>query len=134
LPSGFLISPGIMATGVTGDPIIYLPSPATVVTLSQTNVTFGNQPTGTPSAVNLITLTNVGANSLVISGIAIAGSNASDYSETDTCTGFTLLGGGKCTIDVVFTPGATGASSATLSVTDNGGASPQTILLSGTGT
>jgi hypothetical protein len=35
---------------------------------------------------------------------------------------------------VVFDPTANGARSASLSVTDNGGGSPQTVALSGTGT
>jgi hypothetical protein len=40
---------------------------------------------------------------------------------------------GSCTITVTFTPSATGARSATVSVVDNAGASPQTVPLAGTG-
>jgi hypothetical protein len=42
--------------------------------------------------------------------------------------------GAKCTISVTFTPAASGARTATLSIADNAGGSPQTLSLTGTGT
>jgi len=39
----------------------------------------------------------------------------------------------SCTISVVFTPGATGPRSATMNVNDDGGGSPQSVTLAGTG-
>jgi hypothetical protein len=38
-----------------------------------------------------------------------------------------------CTINVTFTPTATGSRAASVTVTDNGASSPQSIPLSGTG-
>jgi len=114
--------------------IFYLPTPASVVALSQNNINFGNQATGTSSAQNLIILTNTGVNPLTISGIAVTGKNAGDFAELDTCGGVVLLAQTTCSINVTFTPAAAGAASAVLSITDNGGASPQTVQLSGTGT
>lgn len=133
LPSGFSIS-DFFTAGMTGDSIIYLPTPASVVTLSQTNVNFANQAVGTPSAQSVITLANVGSNTLSISEIAIQGGNAGDFAFAGTCSGVGLLPHTNCSIDITFTPTATGQRSAMLSITDNGGASPQTVLLSGTGT
>jgi Abnormal spindle-like microcephaly-assoc'd, ASPM-SPD-2-Hydin len=114
--------------------VFYLPTPASVVALSQNNINFGNQATGTSSAQNLIILTNTGANPLTISGIAVTGKNAADFAELDTCHGIVLLTQTTCSINITFTPAAAGAASAVLSITDNGGASPQTVQLSGTGT
>jgi hypothetical protein len=132
-PSGNLATSQFFGQGASQS-IIYLPTPASVVTLSQTNINFGTQAVGTASAVNLITLTNVGPNQLIISQIAVEGANASDFAESDTCTANpTLAPLSNCTIQLIFTPSATGSLSATLNVTDNGGASPQTIALSGTG-
>jgi hypothetical protein len=114
--------------------IFYLPTPPNVVALSQNIVNFGNQATGTSSGQDLITVTNTGVNPVFISGIATSGTNAGDFSEFDSCGGVPLLSQAKCTITVTFTPAAAGAASAVLSITDDGGASPQTVQLSGTGT
>jgi hypothetical protein len=46
----------------------------------------------------------------------------------------TLKAGASCTITVTFTPSADGKRTANASVSDNGGGSPQTVALSGTGT
>jgi len=77
-------------------------------------------------------LTNGGGSALSISQIAFTGTNAGDFSQTNNC-GATLAAKKSCTINVVFQPTATGQRSANLSVTDTGGASPQSIPLAGTG-
>src|SRR5947199_228604 len=46
----------------------------------------------------------------------------------------TLAAGANCTINVTFTPTASGARTGTLSLTDNAGGSPQIMTLSGNGT
>jgi hypothetical protein len=136
LPTGFDISPSLF-TDLPGYTVTYLPTPASVVTLTKVNVNFGNQPTGTSSGAILVTLTNTSTNALnplAISSIAFQGTNAGDYSQTNTCGPLPLAASTNCAIYITFTPSAAGASSASLSITDNGGASPQTIQLSGTGT
>ena len=45
----------------------------------------------------------------------------------------TLAATGTCTINVTFTPTATGARTGTLTVSDNAAGSPQSIPLTGTG-
>jgi len=137
LPVGSMIPSGDFLAGQTGDAIVYLPTPASVVTLSQVNINFANQGVGTPSGQSIVSVTNVGVNSLtplVISQVTIQGTNAGDFSESNSCANQVLPPSGKCSINVVFTPAATGPRSATLSITDNGGASPQIVQLSGTGT
>src|SRR5947199_6932573 len=46
----------------------------------------------------------------------------------------TLAAGANCTINVTFTPTASGARTGTLSLADNAGGSPQIMTLSGNGT
>ena len=104
----------------------------TTAKLSPTSLSFGTVAIGVTSAAKTVTLTNVGTTTLTISGIAITGTNAGDFSQTHTC-GSSLAAGTSCTISVTFKPSATGARSATLAVSDNAAGSPQKATLSGTG-
>lgn len=110
-------------------------TPAPAVTLSPTSVSFAKGTVGTTSGAQSVTLTNSGNASLAISGVAIAGTNAGDFSQTNTCPSgsSTLAAGASCAIAVTFTPAASGARTASLSVSDNAAASPQSVSLSGTG-
>jgi hypothetical protein len=105
----------------------------TVVSLSATGINFGDQQVGTTSLAIPIKVTNTSSVPLSISQISIGGADPSDFAQTSNC-GNGIPAGGNCTIKVSFTPTATGTSSATLSITDNGGASPQNVTLTGTGT
>ncbi len=100
--------------------------------LSPASLSFGSQTVGTPSAPQTITLSNTGSAALGFTSLAIAGTNASDFSQTNTC-GSSLAASGKCTISVIFTPSASGSRTASVSITDNASGSPQTASLSGTG-
>jgi hypothetical protein len=105
----------------------------TYIQLSPTSLNFGNQPVGTKSLPKKITLSNKGSVAVSITGISITGTNAGDFAETNTC-GTSVAAGASCFITVTFTPSATGKRSASVSVTDNGGGSPQKVGLAGTGT
>jgi len=105
----------------------------TAVGLSPSSLNFGDQPVGTTSPPQPVTLTNYGTAAVSIGGIHVIGKNHVAFDQTNNC-GTSVPGGGSCTINVTFTPQAKGAKSATLEVVDNGGASPQTVALSGTGT
>jgi hypothetical protein len=106
---------------------------ATLVSLSPTSLAFGNQSLGTTSAAQALTLSNTGNAALSITSLALTGSNASDFAQTNTC-GSSVAAGANCTIAVMFTPSVTGTEAASLSIADNATASPQTVSLSGTGT
>ncbi len=67
-----------------------------------------------------------------ITSVAIAGANANQFAQTNTC-GASVAVGVTCTINVVFTPTTTGAKTATVKVTAGGGAAAQSATLSGTG-
>jgi hypothetical protein len=111
---------------------------ATLV-LSQSTVAFGSVAVGTSSAQTAVTLTNYSASALPITSIVLGGTNAADFTESDSCgetSGTTLSGNSNCTIYVTFSPAATslGARTATVTETDPATGSPRTITLTGTGT
>lgn len=102
------------------------------VLLNPASVDFGNRPIGNQSLPSLVTLSNSGTGLLHISSISIAGSNLADFSQSNNC-GSTVVAGASCTLQVSFTPSATGNSSASLLVTDSAGGSPQSVSLTGSG-
>jgi len=110
-------------------------SPAPGVDLSATSLSFGKHIVGNTSSAQTITLTNSGSVPLSISSIALNGTNAADYAQTNNCPSGsnTLAVGSSCNVNVTFTPRAIGASSANLTLTDNATDSPQSVALSGTG-
>ncbi len=99
-----------------------------VVTFSPTSLAYANQPVGTTSSAQTVTLSNTGSGALNISSIATTG----DYAQTNNC-GASLGAGASCSINVSFTPTAAGTRPGALSVTDNASGSPQTVALSGSG-
>jgi hypothetical protein len=105
----------------------------TAVSLVPSGLDFGNQKVGTTSQPQVVTLTNHGTAAVNISSIHFTGTNGGAFAQTNNC-GTSVPAGGNCTISVTFAPKATGPKAATLEVKDNGGASPQTVGLSGTGT
>jgi hypothetical protein len=80
-----------------------------------------------------VTLTNTGSVTLNISGITITGTDSGDFVQTNTCDS-SVAAGKQCTISVTFQPKAKGTRSAAVSISDDGGGSPQKVPLSGTGT
>src|SRR5207237_690365 len=87
---------------------------------------------GTTSARQANTLSNAGSAALGLTSITIAGTNATDFSETNTC-GNSVAAGGSCTISVTFTPTLAGTRSTSITVTDSATGSPHTAALGGIG-
>jgi archaellum component FlaF (FlaF/FlaG flagellin family) len=104
----------------------------TLAGLSPTSLAFSIQTVSTSSTPKVVTITNKGSGTMNLWQIAILGTNAGDFSKTTTC-GATLGAGLNCTVSVTFKPTATGARTASLLFSDDGGASPQSVPLSGTG-
>jgi len=102
------------------------------VAASPSSLTFAAQAIGTTSAPQVVTLINNSSATVTISSIGFTGANSSNFGQTNNC-GSSVAVGGSCTINVTFTPNAAGAFTATLSITDSAGNSPQNINLSGTG-
>jgi len=101
--------------------------------LSPTALSFGNQLLSTASAAQSIRLTNSGNVPLSVTSLSVAGANASDFAQSNSC-GSSVAAGANCTISVIFTPAAPGNRAASLTITDNASGSPQAVSLSGTGT
>jgi hypothetical protein len=100
--------------------------------ISTTALAFGNQNLSVSSAAQPVTLTNTGSAPLTVTSVSIGGPNSGDFSQTNNCPASLALNS-SCLINIAFTPGATGPRTATLSISDNAPASPQTLALSGTG-
>ncbi len=69
---------------------------------------------------------------LTFSTIQFSGTNPTDFTQTNTCVA-DLPPNGTCGISVPFTPGGTGARSATMSLSTNDPSSPTNVSLTGTG-
>jgi hypothetical protein len=123
-----MIANGKVYVGTTtGVGVFGLITATSAAQLTPTSLTFGTQKVATTSSPQSITLTNLASTSLTISSITTSG----DFGQTDDC-GSSLAGNTSCTINVTFTPTASGTRNGTLTVTDNAGNSPQTASLSGT--
>jgi Abnormal spindle-like microcephaly-assoc'd, ASPM-SPD-2-Hydin len=99
---------------------------APAVSLSPTSLSFGEQATGTTSGGQQVTITNSGTAPLTISSIQVT----SQFGATNTC-GSPVAPGNGCTIQITFTPAASGPQTGTLSILDNASNSPQTVALAG---
>ena len=93
---------------------------------------FGRVLVNSSSSPQTTTLTNTGNSTLSVTGLAIAGTNPGDFSETNNC-GTSVVAGQSCDITVTFKPRALGTRSAIIHITDNSPDSPQQISLSGIG-
>jgi hypothetical protein len=124
---------GRLELAATGSDVVSVLVQGPLVLLSSTNLGFGNQDVGGASNPLSTTLSNTGSVPLYISAISITGTNADDFSQTNTC-GTTVAVGASCNINVTFSPTAPGMRTASVSITDDAPGSPQMIALSGTGT
>jgi subtilase family serine protease len=108
------------------------PTPTPAVSLSTTGLTFSSQNMGTTSPAQTVTLSNTGNAALSVTSVGLTGTNSGDFAQTNTC-GSSVSSGANCSINVTFSPKATGSRSAAVSIVDNASGSPQSISLSGTG-
>lgn len=114
-----------------------LPVAAPAASLSGTSLAFGSVVVNTTSGSQQVTLTNTGTAALAITGIALGGANASDFAAAGgTCVTGNLNAAASCTLAYTFTPTASGARAATVTVTHNAAnkvGSTSVVNLSGTG-
>jgi hypothetical protein len=95
---------------------------------SPTSLTFPNQPPGTTSAAQTVTLSNAGALALTVSSVQVSG----PFSESNNCSNSVAVDS-SCTFNVTFSPTANGPATGTLTIRDSAPNSPQTVSLSGIG-
>jgi hypothetical protein len=120
------ISPAGCSVGDAPTPV-YPPYPVTGVNASPTALTFGPQVTGSTSAAQSVTVANPTSAAAPVSSITASG----PFAQTNNC-GSSIAANGSCTVNVTFSPTATGTS--TGSVTINAGGVTSTVSLTGTGT
>jgi hypothetical protein len=114
-----------------------LPLIATI-SVSPTSLAFGTQLVGTPTAPQVVTLTNNTSSAVTLTlPPTFVGGNASDFTTTGaggTCVA-SLAAGASCTIGVIFTPSSVGARAVTMQIVDSldTGAHPIQVALTGTG-
>jgi hypothetical protein len=113
-------SPQTVSLTGTGGSVVLNVSPGTL--------NFPAQALASASASQPVTLSNPGLTPISISGIVAGG----DFGQTNNC-GASLSAGSSCTVNVTFTPTASGPRTGTLTVTDTASNSPQSVSLSGSG-
>ena len=101
---------------------------------------FGDVGVGRQSAPRNYTISNTGAQNLVVSGITPAGTDGAmftvdpgDGTEGTCGPAPTIAAGGSCSVSVVFTPASTGPKTAELAVASNSVGPAGTIALAGNG-
>jgi hypothetical protein len=104
------------------------------------SVAFGSQLVGTPGPGVPVPVSNNGSGALLVTAASIGGTNAIDFTiGTNSCLGPNVMiaPAGMCAVQITFTPAcatSVAARTATLTLTDNAPASPQSVSLSGTAT
>jgi hypothetical protein len=96
--------------------------------ISPAALSFGDQPNGTTSAPQTVTLSNDGQAVLSTSSIAVS----DDFAVTHTCAQSVPVGD-SCTLTVTFAPSAPGLIAGAVTIVDNAPGSPHVIGLAGTG-
>ena len=72
------------------------------ISVLPTSINFGSLKAGSTSTLKTVTVKNTGKGSLIIDSINIAGTNAQEFGQTNSCTG--ISPGGSCAISVTFSP------------------------------
>jgi hypothetical protein len=106
------------------------------VTIAPASFAFASETVGSAEGPLSVTLTNSGTGPLSVASIKLAGTNATDFLEFDTCIP-TVATGASCEIALYFVPKAAGARTASVIVTDNANNvanSTQTIPITATAT
>ena len=106
---------------------------APAVTLTPTSLTFASTVVGSATAAQVVTIKNSGTATLNLTSETITGTNATSFIKAATTCGATLTASATCTVSVKFKPAAAGPFKASLTITDNAAASPQSVALAGTG-
>jgi uncharacterized repeat protein (TIGR01451 family) len=137
LLQSFIDGPEVLTLSGTTTPVLV---PDAHLAVSPSPLAFGDLPLGTAKTLT-VTFTNSGTDSTDISGIGLGGTDAADFtivSGSLNCPGAVnniaqVPPGSPCTVDVSFSPGATGDRTADLVVGNDSLDGTQTVPLTGTG-
>ena len=115
--------------------------------LSAVVLDFGTQPTGTQSAPQSVTLSDLGGVDLVLTGVTVSGPNTASFTVSGDCAAGIVLKsaviddagahpGGRCSVIVAFAPSGAGTQAAAVTLSYAGTTTfpaKQTIALAGSG-
>ena len=104
-----------------------------IASLSVSSITFPSITAGSSSPTQTVNLSNPGSAPLAISNIAVTGTGANLFPESDNCVG-SVASGSYCTITVGFNPTVAASYTPAITITDNASPTTQTVALSGTAT
>ena len=119
----------LKGSGHLGVPVLSAAGEASGFAVFPANVVFDPQTVGTASIPRLVSITNVGTDTLNLTGLGI---NGVDFTQVNNCS-TTIAPGASCSAAVTFTPTVAGLLGGTLTFVDNAPGGSQTVSLSGTG-
>lgn len=109
-------------SGFLNPSVVNLQACVTELVVTPPTFNFGAIPVGSSSMPETVTLSSPNGITLTGSGASVTGPDAGDFSvSNDTCTGGPVS---SCTVDVTYTPQASGVRSAAVSIVDDDGCSP----------
>lgn len=120
---------GLTGTGVLADSGI-------LQWTDTTPVDFGSVTVGNDATTHTLTLANSGKGTASLGDLTLGGSHAADFriDGASTCNkGLSLAADAQCTVVLGFTPAATGARSASLTISASNASTPDALALAGTG-
>jgi hypothetical protein len=98
-----------------------------VITVSPGLLSFGTQTSGFKSAPKTVTVKNTGTTAWTMGVISFAGTDYTDFSQTNTCPA-SVAAGASCTISVTFEPTACETADAQILITTSNGAEYGNVL------
>jgi hypothetical protein len=109
--------------------------PVLGITATPSSMIFGNITTGSSSTPGALTVSNTGGNNILVGSIAVSGPSSSDFAvQNDQVSFQTLPPAQSRNLEVVFTPGAAGLRTASLTIpSDDPNMPVLTVPLQGTG-
>ena len=138
--SNFPVTPGSYQGnlgGVAGNAFVAMIEEANdaSVAVAPATVNFGNETVSVASAVQSVTVANLGTSPLQIASVVPPNT---DFTQTNNCVGSVPGGGGTCTINIIFTPTTTGSVTDQITINDNAFGNPpagvsQTVTVTGDG-
>lgn len=95
------------------------------LTLSAASIDFNTVQIGS-NANRMVTVTNNGTAELNISNIALVGSDASEFAQTNNCA--VVAPAENCALSITFSPASEGEKSATINIASNDPSNPNAVI------
>lgn len=127
--SAQVLTAGTYGRGIWQTPLWTAGANLTAATATPDPLVFPSQVFGTTSSQQPVTIANTGNVPMTPSAIVLSG----DFDETDNCQNASVAPGGTCTIQVTFTPTATGPRAGQMTINANLYGGQLTVALGGTG-